>query len=147
MCRKLSLNVKTSALKRKSSNDGSNTPLLNDAAQCSEIMGRLSNQSPRFSASKTSENDMNNNNCASLVNPNTTTNHPNQDCNAVCALLGLIGNCTNLDNKLKYCFQESSIKNMILIIMPQYPGAINCIMQMKLSTFAETKMRSKGKKL
>ena len=63
LCRKLSLNVKPAALSRKSANDGSNKPLLNSADKSSEIMGSIFNQSPRFNASKTSEDEMNNNNC------------------------------------------------------------------------------------
>ena len=111
LCIKLSLNVKPAVLNRKSTNDGSNSPLLSNADQSSEIMGSISNQSTRFSGSKTSENEINNNCYTSLVNSNTTVHRPKQDRNvASCALLGLIRNSNNLDNKLKYCFPRGGNK-------------------------------------
>ena len=84
LCRKLSLNVKPTVLNRKSNNDGSNnesikhgfksiTPLLNNATQSSEIMGSVSNKSPRFNASKTSEIEINNNDSTSLISSITTS--------------------------------------------------------------------------
>ena len=84
LCRKISLNVKSTVLSRKSTNDASNnkstkhgcksiTPLLNNATQYSEIMGRISNQSLRFSKSKTSEDETNNNEFDLLIESRTVS--------------------------------------------------------------------------
>ena len=84
MCRKFSLNVKPAVLDIKGTNDGSSdesakhgcksiTPLLNNATQYSEIMGRISNQSLRFSKSKTSEDETNNNEFDLLIESRTVS--------------------------------------------------------------------------
>ena len=103
--------MKLAALNRKRNNDGSNTPLINNSDQCTEIMGSIYNQSARFSVSKTCEDEINNNGCASLinssttslgnvgslVNSNTTAHQSKQGHNvAACVLLGLIGNYNSL---------------------------------------------------
>ena len=46
---------------------------FNNTAQSSEIMGRISNQSHRFSASKTSEDETKNNDCTSIINFTTAS--------------------------------------------------------------------------